>query len=85
MFDAPTLERLTDAFPAILKECALGKEVFAKVDTVKNCAVGAPFIDVDLYDRDGNAIKLSDYVGKGHYTLNSGLPGADRAVAKFLI
>ncbi len=69
MFDAPTLERLTDAFPAILKECALGKEVFAKVDTVKNCAVGAPFIDVDLYDRDGNAIKLSDYVGKGHYTL----------------
>ncbi len=69
MFDAATLEELIQTFPVSLKENAIGKEVFAKADSVKNCAIGAPFIDLNLFDKEGNAIKLSDYVGKGHYTL----------------
>lgn len=69
MFDAATLEELTAAFPTTMKEGTLGKALFAKADTVKNCAVGAPFIDVDLFDKEGNALKLSDCITKGHYTL----------------
>lgn len=69
MFDAPTLKELINAFPATLKESAAGKETFAKADTVMNCAIGSPFIDLDLFDNEGNAVKLSDYAGKGHYTL----------------
>ena len=65
--DAPTLAELIPLFPETLKaECA---EVFAKADTVARCAIGAPYIDVDLIDRDGNAFRLSDCLDKGKYTL----------------
>lgn len=69
MFDASTLEQLIALFPTALKENPIYKGTFAKIDTVKACAIGSPFIDVDLVKPDGEAIKLSDYVGKGHYTL----------------
>ncbi len=69
LFDASELDDLVNSFPAALKESETGKAIFAKADTVRNCAIGADFIDVDLFDKEDNPIKLSDFVGKGNYTL----------------
>lgn len=68
-FDAATLERLIAAFPAELKAGTEAAPIFAKADTVKNCAPGAQFIDIDLLTPDGTPFRLSEYVGKGNYTL----------------
>jgi peroxiredoxin len=40
-----------------------------KVELVKNCAVGAKYIDFEFTDANGQTVKISDYAGKGKYTL----------------
>ena len=46
-----------------------GREVLAKADTVKACAIGSPYIDLALQDVEGNPVKLSECIEPGKYTL----------------
>lgn len=68
-FDAATLGELMQTFPAKVKDTELGRQVLAKADTVKACAIGSPYIDLDLQDVEGNPVKLSDCIEPGKYTL----------------
>ena len=68
-FDAATLGELTQLFPENVKNTVLGREVLAKVDTVKACAIGSPYIDLALQDVEGNPVKLSECIEPGKYTL----------------
>lgn len=68
-FDAATLGELTQLFPENVKNTVLGREVLAKADTVKACAIGSPYIDLALQDVEGNPVKLSECIEPGKYTL----------------
>lgn len=46
----------------------IAKEIKRK-ETLKNTQSGKMFVDVDLTNDKGEAVKLSDYVGKGKYVL----------------
>lgn len=46
----------------------IAKEIKRK-ETLKNTQAGKMFVDVDLTNDKGEAVKLSDYVGKGKYVL----------------
>ena len=68
-FDATTLGELMQTFPAEVKDTELGRQVMAKADSVKACAVGSPYIDLDLQDVEGHPVKLSDCIEPGKFTL----------------
>jgi len=40
-----------------------------RIDILKKTAIGQPYIDITLADRDGNDLSLSSYVGEGKYVL----------------
>ncbi len=69
VFDKQSIERVTDALSDKMKNSLLGQKTMLKADTIKNTATGAIFQDYTLQDADGKDRKLSDYLGKGNYTL----------------
>lgn len=40
-----------------------------KIELVKSCSIGAKYIDFEFTDVNGQTVKISDYAGKGKYTL----------------
>ncbi len=68
-FNAQQLDEVLALFPASVKQSSLGAPIFATADTVRGCAIGANYIDVPLQTTKGKAVKLSDYVKPGRWTL----------------
>ena len=55
----------------------------ARLRRVEATQAGAQFVDFEGVDDANKAVRLSDYVGKGHYVLvASGLHGAVPAVVR---
>ena len=51
------------------KNLSMLAPIYAEIQGEKNKAVGAPLADFEMNDMDGKAHRLSDFVGKGQYTL----------------
>lgn len=68
-FDKAGIESLKAVISDKMKATPLGRETMLKADTIANTANGAQFVDVSLQDPDGKDHRLSEYLGKGHYTL----------------
>ena len=51
------------------KNLSILAPVHAEIQGEKNKAVGAAFVDFEMNDMDGKAHRLSEYIGKGQYTL----------------
>ena len=45
------------------------KDVVNRIAALEKTAVGQHFIDLHMFDQEGNEISLSDYAGKGKYVL----------------
>ncbi|MEG2126442.1 MAG: TlpA disulfide reductase family protein [Bacteroides sp.] len=52
-----------------LRSLRVPQEIKAAFDAQKNSAEGKPFVDLAGENEDGTPVALSDYVGKGKYTL----------------
>lgn len=63
------LEEALAKLDASLHTEAAYEKLASRVDILKKTAVGQPYIDVTLADRDGNNLSLSSYVGEGKYVL----------------
>lgn len=59
---------IAKASPYILSRKAIQKMI-ARLETLKNTAEGKPFVDFTVETGNGKKASLSDYVGKGKYTL----------------
>lgn len=60
-------EELFNSLSPAIKNSLIGKEIFRRIDIEKNPVgklVGSNMLDVDLWDRNGNKIKLSSFRGK---------------------
>jgi len=68
-FDKAGIESLTALISDKMKITPQGQATLLKADTIKSTANGAMFADVTLNDPDGKSHKLSEYLGKGNYTL----------------
>lgn len=68
-FDNPTIESLVAAISDKMKATSLGQNMLKNAKTIKATARGAMFADVTLDDAKGHEHKLSEYLGKGNYTL----------------
>ncbi len=55
-----------DLFSVELQNTAVGKKVRELAEIKMKVDVGSSYIEIVLPDKDGNEIKLSDYVGKGY-------------------
>lgn len=51
------------------KNLSMLAPIYAEIQGEKNKVVGAPLADFEMNDMDGKAHRLSDFVGKGQYTL----------------
>lgn len=69
MFSKADIETIVSSLSAGMKATPYGKRLVAKADTVKAVAKGARFADYAITMADGTAAKLSDFLGKGNYTL----------------
>jgi len=63
------LEEMSALFPESLKQSAVGKWTMRQAEQAGCCAVGAMFTDFTLTTPQGEASRLSDYIGKGEYVL----------------
>lgn len=68
-FSKAEIEQLMETLSPKMKVSPMGKEVLAKADIIKSTATGAHFADVELVDPQGAKHRLSEYLGKGNYTL----------------
>ena len=68
-FDNPTIESLVATISDKMKATAQGQTMLEHANVIKRTAQGAPFADVTLMDADGRDHQLSEYLGKGNYTL----------------
>jgi len=68
-FDNPTIEGLVAAISDKMKATTQGQTMLEHANVIKSTAQGAPFADVTLLDADGREHRLSEYLGKGNYTL----------------
>lgn len=68
-FTASELDRLAMLFSPGIKNSPLGGKTLAEAKRIGRTAVGAPFVDHSFFDDKGNAVKLSEHVGKGRYVL----------------
>lgn len=62
-------DALTEGVGECVKADPLFETVHSSLLALDNTSVGKPFADFTGFDKDGNAIALSDYVGKGKYVL----------------
>jgi thiol-disulfide isomerase/thioredoxin len=68
-FDNPTIESLVAAISDKMKATTQGQTMLEHANVIKRTAQGATFADVTLMDADGRDHQLSEYLGKGNYTL----------------
>ena len=68
-FDNPTIEGLVASISDKMKATTQGQTMLEHASVIKRTAQGAPFADVTLMDADGRDHQLSEYLGKGNYTL----------------
>ena len=68
-FDNPTIEGLVASISDKMKATTQGQTMLEHANVIKRTAQGAPFADVTLMDADGRDHQLSEYLGKGNYTL----------------
>jgi thiol-disulfide isomerase/thioredoxin len=73
-FVAPMLEfsyvdSLASQIPAEMRGYAAFKPFFEQLEAMRKMQPGQMFTDVEIAEPDGNAVKLSDYVGKGEWVL----------------
>jgi thiol-disulfide isomerase/thioredoxin len=69
LFAADEIEKLLLVLSPKLLKTSQGDELIVAANEIKQTAIGSEFADIDLFDTYGNAAKLSDYLGKGHYVL----------------
>lgn len=69
MLNLDQINTIEAAMPAKLKKTALGKKTINHADSVKMSVPGAIFYDCELQTPEGKTIRISDYCGKGKYTL----------------
>lgn len=63
------LQDVIRALSPKMKATAYGRRLVAKADTVMATARGSHFVDYDIEMADGSSKRLSDFLGKGNYTL----------------
>lgn len=63
------VDSLAAQIPDDVREISLVKPFFEQLEAIRKMQPGNLFTDVDMKDLEGNAVKLSDYVGKGDYVL----------------
>ncbi|MBO7489781.1 MAG: AhpC/TSA family protein [Bacteroidales bacterium] len=63
------VDSLAAQIPDDVREISLVKLFFEQLEAIRKMQPGNLFTDVDMKDLEGNAVKLSDYVGKGDYVL----------------
>jgi thiol-disulfide isomerase/thioredoxin len=63
------IEQLMQKFEQAPQRGALAEAFLKKAAIARKTAVGTPLVDFALMDMNGKQHKLSDYVGKGRYTL----------------
>ena len=63
------LQDVIGAISPKMKATAYGQRLVAKADTVMATARGSHFVDYDIEMADGSSKRLSDFLGKGNYTL----------------
>ena len=63
------LQDVIGALSPKMKATAYGQRLVAKADTVMATARGSHFVDYDIEMADGSSKRLSDFLGKGNYTL----------------
>jgi thiol-disulfide isomerase/thioredoxin len=68
-FSKSEIEKLVAALSQKMKDTPLGKAVVERAAVIANTAVGSQFADVTLIDPSDNHHQLSEYLGKGNYTL----------------
>jgi len=68
-FDAVEIDAITNGFSARIKKSTTYKDYVTYAEKIKRSAPGSKFIDFNFKDHKGNAVKLSDHVGKGKYVL----------------
>ncbi len=69
MLNLEQINSLEAVMPAKMKKTALGKKAISHADSVKMSVPGAMFYDCELQTPEGKTIRISDYCGKGKYTL----------------
>lgn len=52
-----------------LKSTRAVRDITEMAENEKNSQVGMPFVDIKGVDEKGNAVSISDYLGKGNYVL----------------
>lgn len=71
-FDALAIDdkiSIIENFGENLKNEKFVKDIYDRLKALKATATGQPYVDFQGTGIDGNAVKLSDYVGKGNYVV----------------
>jgi thiol-disulfide isomerase/thioredoxin len=68
-YSVEELEKIESSITPEQKKTLTGKELITNISEAKTIAPGAPYIDLPFTDAAGNAVKISDYVGKGKYVM----------------
>ena len=68
-FDKAGIEKLINTLSPEMKATVLGQQTIEKANIIKATATGAQFADVTLVDANRKEHQLSEYLGKGNYTL----------------
>lgn len=69
MLNLDQINTIEAAMPDELKKTVLGRRTINHVDSVKMSVPGAMFYDCELQTPEGKSVRISDYCGKGKYTL----------------
>jgi thiol-disulfide isomerase/thioredoxin len=66
---ASDIDRVLNALSPKVKNTPSGKQAVEKAVQAQKTAVGSPYVDYTLQDKDGNTVRFSDHAGKGRYVL----------------
>lgn len=69
LFSKDEIESLVETLSPKMKDTPLGKAVIERASVIANTAKGSQFADVTLIDPSDGHHQLSEYLGKGNYTL----------------
>ena len=65
----PQLEQIANSFDSKTSQSQWVKPIKDQVTSMKQTAIGQPFMDITLKTPDDRPISISDYAGKGKYVL----------------
>ena len=69
MLEFAYVDTLAGQIPDDVRGYAAFKPFFEQLEAMRKMQPGQMFTDIDMKDLEGNAVKLSDYVGNGDYVL----------------